>query len=258
MQIRKFLSPIFMVILSVFAVILVLFTSIWLTVNTKNVLDIMKTTGYSQQAIIDAENILDNYLPQDKASVILDDTSIQSDITSIVMALDNNIVKQVSKTIKDTMSSKIYSVLEDEVEENLKNNFANSVADKYVKSIFPIAEYDNVSNMYVKYISEFEFAYIIILTISLIIIWYLSSSSRSRKWVVVALYNIVILSICIMLCLMPFNNIFIANERISNVVQGIIKGIETVILIEAITIALVSVGINYLLYFKKSKDINNK
>jgi len=110
-----------------------------------------------------------------------------------------------------------------------------------------------VSSYYNKYVPYLELGTIVVLVLLGIIYIGMLLWKENRKWLIVSLYNILILSVIIAIMLSMFDNIVIGSEKTTSLVLGIISNIKENMYILSGIFFTVSIVLNYLFYFRKDK-----
>lgn len=251
MQIKQIIGAILMIILTISGVVLGVLISI--NIDSNAITQLMVKSNYLEESEKEVQNVLKNYLTAEKAALVLENISVKSDICELVEALDNNTVMQRTEQIKKDMQLEITKVLDDFVDENTKTQFATTVSDVYVKTIFPVTEYNMLSMVYAKYSNVLKYICVALVILIIGIYIYLMTGKKTYKWNIIAIYNVVLINIILILLTYSFNNIVVGNERTTLVISNLISSIRNNLIVY-IVFALILAGIsNYIAYFRHKK-----
>lgn len=253
MKIRQIISGILMVILTILLVFLAISTSIVSKINSSSIIKIMNKSGYFEKSEKSAQDILNNYLPKDKTSEVLNNVSTTSQIKEMVHGLDNNTVTAVANEKKDEIKKAIIDVLDKDIDLSTRESFAETVSNAYIKAIFPVSEFNILSSINSRYSQKIVLALIIVFIISLAIYIFLASKTKTFKWAIIALYNAIIFSGIILILSSMFGNVKIGNINTSDVILRFVKEIRINITIGITIIFLLSLFSNWKAYFKAKK-----
>ncbi len=253
MKLKDIIGTICMIVLTIVGMLLSFGLAINSVLNSDGILSIMIDTEYLDKSENEAKTVLTHYLSDEKADEVLENISTKSSIRQITEAFDSNNVEQVANNVRLDMKQAVLNSLEDSSSNDTKEKFATVVSDAYIKSIFPVTEFNLLSNIYSKISSKLNLALIIISIVFITIYIYLATGKKTYKWAIIALYNVIILNIIMILALGTFNGIVIGNERTTAVIIGMLNKIKINVVIATIITFAVSVISNYIAYFKKRK-----
>lgn len=253
MKIKDIIGAICMVVLTLSGILLSFGIAINSVLSSEGILNIMIKSEYLEKSEDEATNILKNYMSAEKAEKILKNISTRAAIRQITEAFDSNNVEQVANSVKIDMKQAVINSIEDNTSNDTKEKYATVVSDAYIKSIFPVTEFNLLSNIYSKLSSKLNLALIITAIVVIVIYIYLATGKKTYKWAIIALYNIIILNIILLIMLGMFNGIVIGNERTTTVVMGMLNKIKINVIISTIVTFGIAVISNYIAYFKKRK-----
>lgn len=253
MKIKDIIGALCMVILTISGIVLSFGLGIKCVLSSNGILSVIIKSEYLEKSEKAANEVLKNYMSAEKAEEILENISTKAAIRQITEAFNSNNVKQVANDVKLDMKEAVLNSIEDNSSQDVKNNFATVVSDAYIKSIFPVTEFELLSNIYSKLSSKLNMALVIISIVFIAIYIYLATGKKTYKWAIVALYNVIILNIILLLVIEMFNGIVIGNERTTNVIVGMVNKIKINIVISTIISFVIAVISNYIAYFKKRK-----
>lgn len=253
MKIKDIIGAICMVVLTISGIVLSFGLGIKSVLSSNGILSIMIKTEYLEKSEKEVNEVLKNYMSAEKAEEILENISTKAAIRQIIEAFDSNNVEQVANDVKLDMKEVVLNSIQDNSSQDIKDNYATVVSDAYIKSIFPVTEFDMLSNIYSKLNSKLNIALVIISIVFITIYIYLATGKKTYKWAIVALYNVIILNIILLIVLGIFNGIVIGNERTTNVIMGMLNKIKINVVIATIIVFIIVVVSNYIAYFKKRK-----
>ena len=253
MKARHIIGAILMAVLTVAGIVLSFGGAITRVLSSEGIIKSMIEVDYLAKSEQEARNVLLNYLGAEKADTVLNDVSVKSDIREIAAAFDNNTVVEVAENMKENLKETIIETLDDDVQKNTKESFATVVSNEYIKTIFPVSEFNILSSIYEKYSTKLFLGDIILAVICIGIYIYLALGKKTYKWAIIALYNITILNLIVLSLVSIFNGIVIGNERTTAVIVNILDTIKTNVVLYTIIIFVIAVVSNYLAYFKKRK-----
>lgn len=256
MKLKEVIETICMLVLTISGILLSFGLAINSVLNSDGILTVMIDTEYLEKSENEASVVLRHYMSDEKADEVLEKISTKSSIRQITEAFDSNNVEQGANSVKADIKQAVLNSLEGDSSDNNKDKFATVVSDAYIKSIFPVAEFNLLSNMYSKFSSKLNLALIIIGVVSIGTYVYLATGKKTYKWAIIALYNIVILNIILLIILGMFNGIVIGNERTTAVIIGILNKIKINVVVATMIVFVTSVVSNYIAYFKKKKHSN--
>lgn len=255
MKIKQIIAIIFMLILTISGTIFVLTSSAVMLINTDKLVKIMDNTEYFESSSKEAETVFKNYLPESKAKQVISNIDIKQNILDITGAINNNTVEQVSNKVKQNVKDEVVSVLDKSIDKTTKENFATTVSDAYVSKVLPVKEFSVLGKVYSLYMNKLKDIVLVlgIVSFASLLICVLMSK-RTIKWALVALYNIIIFSIVVVIVINMLNGISIGNARFTTLLTAMMNKYNTYIIIYALIMVALSIGLNFLAYFK----INNK
>lgn len=253
MKVKQILGAILMIILTVSGILFGLLISITTSINSDAIINFMIKANYLTDTEEEAKTVLNSYLTESNTNTVLNNISVKSNIRELAMSLDNNTVNEISTSIKENMQKEIVKVIEDNIDEKTKQEFASVVSEAYIKTIFPVSEFNILSSIYKKYSSNINLIYIVLGILIAGIYMYLACGKKTYKWNIVALYNIIIVNILLIILTHTFNNIVIGNVRTTAVINEMIKGIKTTEIIYTAIIFVVAIISNYIAYFRHKK-----
>lgn len=253
MRLKDIIGAIFMVLLTISGLVLSFGIAINSVFNSDGILSIMIENDYLEKSEIEAQAVLAHYMSDEKAQKILESISTKSHIRQITAAFDSNSVEQAANSVKNEIKQSVINSVQDNSTQDSKEKFATVVSDAYIKSIFPVMEFNLLSNIYSKLNSKLNLALIITGVVAIAIYVYFATGKKTYKWAIIALYNIVILNIVILIIMGMLNGIVIGNERTTAVIIGMLDTVKLNVVIATIIIFAVSVVSNYIAYFKKRK-----
>lgn len=253
MKLKNVIGTICMIVLTISGMLLSFGLAINSVFDSDGILNIMLDTQYLEKSEKEAKTVLAHYMSNKKADEVLEKISTKSSIRQMTEAFDSNNVEQVANSVKMDMKQAVLNSLEDNASTDTKDKFATVVSDAYIKSIFPVTEFNLLSNIYSKLSSKLNLALVIIGIVFIAIYIYLATGKKTYKWAIIALYNVIILNIIMILALGIFNGIVIGNERTTAVIVGMLNRIKINVVIATIITFAVSVISNYIAYFRKRK-----
>lgn len=252
-RIKQIIGAILMAILTISLIILSIVLPIVININSSGIKNSMINSGYLDKTEQAAKTELSNYVSDEKVNIILENVSVKADISKIAVAFDNNTVQEVSNEVKEVLKQEVINILEDDIDSTTKNSFANVVSDAYIKSIFPVTEFNLLSVMYSKYSTKLIFASVVMGIICIVIYTYLAFGKKTYKWAIIALYNAIIINIIILVSFNMLNGIVIGNNRTTAVIMDMLSNIKNCIILEIIVIGIIAIISNYFAYFKNRK-----
>ena len=253
MRLKDIIGTICMIVLTIAGILLSFGVAINCVLSSEGILNIMIKSEYLEKSETEARTVLNHYMTDEKAKEILENVSTKSSIRQITEAFNSNNVEQVANNVKLEMRQAVLNSLDENSSEETKEKFVTVVSDAYIKSIFPVTEFNMLSNVYSKLSSKLNLVLIITGIVCIGIYIYLATGKKTYKWAIIALYNVIILNIVLVLLLGIFNGIVIGNERTTTVIIGMLNKIKTNVIIATILVFVVSAISNYIAYFKKRK-----
>lgn len=253
MKLKDIFGTMCMIVLTISGILLSFGLAINSVLSSDGILNIMLDTEYLEKSENEAKTVLTHYMSNEKADEALEKISTKSSIRQITEAFDSNNVEQVANGVKLDMKQAVIDSLEDSSGDDTKDKFATVVSDAYIKSIFPVTEFNLLSNVYSKLSSKLNLTLVITGIVAIAIYIYLATGKKTYKWAIIALYNVIILNIIMILALGMFNGIVIGNERTTAVIIGLLNKIKINVVVTTIIVFALSIVSNYIAYFKKRK-----
>lgn len=253
MKLKEIIGAILMVILTISGIILSFGISANCVLSSEGILNAMIQEDYLEKSEQESKTVLGHYMTAEKAEEILKNVSTKSAIRQITEAFDSNTVEKIASDVKTEMKQAVINTLEQDISQDTKEKFATVVSDAYIKSIFPVTEFNILSGIYKTYGSKLVLMLVIIAIISVTIYIYLATGKKTYKWAIIAMYNIIILNVILVLILGTLNGIVIGNERTTAVVISMLNKIKMNVLIATIITFAIAVISNYIAYFRKRK-----
>lgn len=250
MKFKQIIGAILMIILTVSGILVGLCISITTSINSDAIIKYIKKTNYLTDTEEEIKALLNNYLTKEKANLVLNNISVKSNILELAKSLDNNTVEEISKNLKENMQNEIEKVIDDNIDEKTKQEFATVVSEAYIKTIFPISEFNILSSIYKKYSTNIKLAYIALIILMIGIYIYLACDKKTYKWNIVALYNIIIINIILVLLTHKFNNIVIGNTRTTTIINEMIRSVKNIEIVYIVVMLAIAIVSNYIAYFK--------
>ena len=258
MKIKEIIGAICMIILTISGIILSFIFSINYIFSTDGILACMSKIGYFEETEQQTKQVLGHYMSNDEVHKILNNVNTELAIRRMVQSFGKQDIQQVANDVKLEMEQQVVKSLDESIPDDTKKEFAIVVSEAYIKSIFPVAEFNTLSRLFQQYETKLLLLLIILAVISLCIYMYLALGHKTYKWAIIALYNIIILNAIILLLIGPLNNIVIGNERTTELVICMLNSIKINVVIITLFILFISIISNYLAYFKRKKHLNNK
>lgn len=253
MKLKDVIGIICMVILIISGIILSFGFAINCVLSSDGILNIIIKSEYMEKSENEAKTVLTHYMSEEKAQEVMESISTKASIRQITEAFDSNNVEQVANSARLEMKRAVLNSLEDNSSQDTKEKYATVVSEAYIKSIFPVTEFNLLSNVYSKLSTKLKLVLIITSVVAIAIYVYLAAGTKTYKWAIIALYNVIILNIIIILVLGIFNGIVLGNERTTNVIMGMLNKIKTNVVISTIITFAIAIISNYIAYFKKKK-----
>ena len=258
MKIKQIIGAILMVVMTILGVVLSILISLSIILNSNTILKAVNNTNYLEKSKEAAKDVFLNYLPEDKVEEILTNISVKADIKTLIEAIDTNSIKDIAKVETDEVKGKIIAVLGDEITEDIKDSFATKVSNEYIKTIFPVTEFSVLGKFVVTYISKIITVAVAILVIITVIYIYLACGKKTYKWAIIAIYNIIILSIIFVIALNVLDGIAIGNKNVTLVILELINLFRLNVVYISIVWFVIVIISNYIAYFRKRKHKSNK
>lgn len=253
MKLKDIIGAICMVLLTISGLVLSFGLAINSVISSDGILSIMIEKEYLEKSETEAKTVLTHYMSEEKAQEILENISTKSHIRQITAAFDSNSVEQVAAGVKNEIKQSVLNSIQDNSTSDSKETFATVVSDAYIKSIFPVTEFNLLSNLYSKLNSKLNLAIVMTSIIAVVIYIYIATGKKTYKWAIIALYNIVILNIVALIIMGIFDGIVIGNERTTDVIIGMIDKVKLNVIVATIITFALSIISNYIAYFKKRK-----
>lgn len=251
MKIKQIIGAVLMGILTISSLLFGILLSIQININSKGVTSVINKTNYIEESIKDAKSVLENYLTEEKATLVLENINVKSHIYEMVETLENNTILNKSNEIKEEVKNEIVKVIDDSVEEKVKLEFAEKVSSAYIKKIFPVSEFNMLSKIYIKYSNAIKYMCLVLFVVMLGIYIYLSNNNKTYKWNIIAIYNTVLINIMIIIFTLSLNNISIGSVRLTKVIAKIISNVRWSLVIYTVILLVIQILSNYIAYFKK-------
>lgn len=256
MKLRDVINFIGIIILTIFSIVLICSISLVVTLNSNGIMKAVEKTGYLDSCEAEMKKILLNYLPEDKVDNVLEEVNVKGDIIGVINAFDSNKIEANATDMRKNVEEEVLQVLDDNTSEETKKEFANVVANVYMSEIFPVTEFDMISTYYQHYVQYIIMAIVIVGIICAIMCIYFISSRKGKNCFIVSLYNIIILSLMLVLMFGILDNLVIGDEITTSIILNLISGIKDIIVFCIVLISVVVLILNYFIYFKKRKKVN--
>ena len=253
MKVRQIISGFLMVILTVLLLLLIVSVSVYSKINSKSIINVMNKSGYFDKSKTSAEEVLNNYLPKEKTTKILEKISVTSQIKEMVKSYDNNTVTAVANEKKNELKEAVTQVLDNNIDQATKDSFSETVSTAYIKAIFPVSEFNAISTINSKYSDRITFGIVILLVVSLAIYIFLAIKTKTYKWAIISIYNAIVFSGIIYILTGMFENVRIGSINTSELIIRFIKDIRINILIGIGVLILISIFSNFRAYFRTKK-----
>lgn len=209
-----------------------------------------KSEYYSQIEKKIKEEFL-SYLAEENVQDILTKIPVKENINYILSGIDDNTVQDKADKVKIEVTNILSSsLMEDASEENIKL-FSQKMSEKYVKTLLPVSYFSKFGELYVSYIQKINALLVCIFMITLILIVVVVFNNKSFKYGIVALYNIVILSIYLIIVVLANNSLSIGE--IKPVLQEILSAISITVVFELLVVLVLILVANCNRYFVKHK-----
>lgn len=259
MKLKEIIGAILMVILTISGVLLTVAVSVTCNINSEAIVNSMTKSDYLNKTEEETKLALKNYLSEEKLEEVFKNISIKSDIKEIANAMENGTVKKQANAVKEHLTNEVISVIDENVDEKSKNEFAKQISDTYIKTIFPVTEFDLISSMYNKYSDNIQFITVILAVIIIGIYIFLACSQKTYKWNIISAYNVIFINIMLVVFTFSLNDIVIGNIRTTSVINQIITGIRMKMILITVITLVIAILSNYVAYFrhKKSKNMLN-
>lgn len=256
MNIKNIFGFICMLAVTILGVIFILASSLVLEINSSGIMKAANETNYFEVCKKDAEEVLRNYMPEEKVDSILEEIDVKTDVIGLINGFDSVKIDALSNDIKSDVKSLVEQSLDENILDKNKHEFSKIVSNAFMAEIFPVEELDLVSRYSSRYIPYLKLGIIASLVIVGLVCICLIICKENRRWLIVSLYNIVIFSCIIAIMLSMFNNIVIGSEKTTELLLSIISNIQCNIYIFSSILFVISIVLNYLFYCIKTK--NNK
>jgi len=253
MKLRDVIGVGLMIVLTISGIILSFGLALNQVLNSDGILICMIEANYLNDSEEEAKKVFENYMTEEKAKQVLENISVKSHIRQIAEAFDNNTVEQVASTVKAEVKQIVLDSLDTKKATENEKSYATVVSEAYIKSIFPVTEFNILSSMYRTYSSKLTLALVIVAIVIIIIYTYLATGKKTYKWAIIALYNIMILNIILVIALGILNGIVIGNERTTSVIINMLSKIKINVIIATFVTFIIAVISNYIAYFRKVK-----
>lgn len=253
MKLKEIIGAILMIVLTISGIILSFGLAINSVLSSDGILASMLKVDYLEKSEDEAETVLGHYMSSEKAEQILEQVSAKAGIRQIAEAFNSNTVEQVAGNVKDEMKQAVLESLDENIASDTKDKFATVVSDAYIKSIFPVTEFNTLSGIYKTYSSKLVLALVIVAIVSVGIYIYLATGKKTYKWAIIAIYNVIILNIILVVVLGVLNGIVIGNERTTAVIISMLNKIKMNVAIATIITFAIAIVSNYIAYFRKRK-----
>lgn len=254
MKVKEITGAILMVILTISGVLLTIAVSVTCNINSEAIVNSMIKSDYLNKTEEETKLALKNYLSEEKLEEVLKNVNIKSDIKEIASAMGSGTVTKQANAVKEHLTSEVISVIDENVDEKSKNEFAKQISDTYIKTIFPVTEFDLISSMYNKYSSNIQFITVILAVVIIGIYIFLACSQKTYKWNIISAYNVIFINIMLVIFTFSLNDIVIGNVRTTSVLNSLITNIRINIVISILITLLVSILSNYIAYFRHKKS----
>jgi len=246
MKIKNILGFICMLITTILGSILIFVISLIMEISSNGIMNAANKTNYFEMCKKDINEVLLNYMPQENVDSVLEEVDINTSIIGLINGFDSIKIDALAGDLKETVREKVKLSLNGNITEENKQEFSNVVSNAFVSEIFPSKEFHLVSSYYNKYVPYLELGTIVVLVLLGIIYIGMLLWKENRKWLIVSLYNILILSVIIAIMLSMFDNIVIGSEKTTSLVLGIISNIKENMYILSGIFFTVSIVLNYL------------
>lgn len=256
MKLRDVINFICIIILTIFSIVLICSISLVTNLNSNGITKAVEKTGYLDYCEAEMNKILLNYLPEDKVDNLLEKVNVKGNVIELINAFDSNKIEAISIDMKKNVEQEILQVLDDNINEETKKEFASVVANVYMSEIFPVSEFDMISTYYHQYVQYVIMAIVIVGIICIIISIYFISNRKGKNCFIVSLYNIIILSLILVLMFGILDNIVIGDEITTSIILNLVSGIKNIILLCIVLISLITLIFNYFTYFRKRIKAN--
>ena len=258
MKSKQITCAILMAVQTLLLTMIVILSSVFIEINSNRIIKTMERSGYIESAVTCAEDTLNNYLPKEKTKEVLDNISVKSQIKEMVLSLDNNTVEQVAEEKKNEIKNQILKVIDSSVDSDTKDSFSDTVSGAYIKSIFPISEFNVLSLANSRYSQKIILSLIVILLISIGIYLFQASGKKTYKWAIIAIYNSIFFSVLLFIVSGMFNNISIGSINTTAFIHDFVKKVQFNIIFEIIILLILAVFSNWRAYFRKGRKTRIK
>jgi len=239
------LSFILMCLLSFLTVFIV----IQLSLNTNNILNILKKVNYYD---LTHKNILEK----------LDELIINREVNESYKEYFS--IKMVKEDVKDILTGEdnishyddLYEIIsKHSSDETIREKYSNEIDSIYKKNIFPIKEYNLINKIKLESDNTL-FIFLIFIILILFIssfIFILNKNFKYYKISIISTSILLMLPLTLIKLLNIFNNFMYTNEYYTNFILGIINNIiDTLFLI-----GIIILGVYLIIYLIKSKKYLN-
>lgn len=252
-KVKEIIGAVLMAILTISGILLTVLVSITSNLNSKAIIKSMSKSDYFSKTEEETMLALKNYISEEKLEEVLKDVNIESDIKEMVQALESGNVTEKSNNVKERITNEVLNVIDENVDEKSKTEFANQISDTYIKTIFPITQFDLISVVYNKYSSYVQFIAVILSVIIAGIYTFLAISQKTYKWNIIATYNVVFINIMLVICTLLLNDIVVGNARVTSVLNSLVTNIRINIVISILITLLAAILSNYIAYFRHNR-----
>ena len=254
MKIKNIIGVIFMILLTISGSILLFGISIKSLLSSKAIMNVMAKTNYIEKTEQQAKDVLGHYMELEQVEEMFKVVCAKEDIKEIANAFDSNTVEQAANGVKQTMEQTVLDSLDENISQDAKKKFSTVVSDAYMKTIFPVTEFKILSGIYAIYGAKLNLILIVAFLVILGICIYLVTDKESHGWIIIAMYNITLLSIMFIIALNGLNGITIGNERTTLVIRMMLNKIKIEVIISTVIMFIISCFLNYIVYLKKVRN----
>ena len=253
MKLKEIIGAILMVILSIGGILVSIGYALNKVISSNGIMTAMQQTDYLLKTEAEVKNTLKHYMNEEKIETLLNEINVKSDIKQMTESFNNNTIEQVGNNIKQEMKQQVIYIIDEDVTGEAKESYATLVSEAYIKCIFPVTEFETLSNIYTKYNSKLLLMIIILTLLITVIYIYCATGKKTYKWAIIGLYNIIILNVVLVIGLSVLDKIVVGNIKTTAVIITMVSNIKKNICIATIIVLAIAIFSNYIAYFRKRK-----
>lgn len=250
--IKKTLYIIGAIFTTLLGLCLVWVLAIRLSISIDSIKSATKVSGYNNIIEMKIREEFSDYIGNEQIQELLSKIPIKDNIYYILSGIQDDTVEVRAENVQHEVYNVIYRNLKDKTSKESIDIFSKTMSEKYVKTLLPISYFAKYSKIYIKYEEKLNMIIVVISIMVVILFIVLSYNKRSFKYVIVALCDIVIISIYIMVVLLSNKSLALGNVRL--VIEQVVESITIKVGLELLLIIAIIIYMNYVKYLKKSTN----